>query len=97
MSSDDLVIEILREIRDGIRTTNEKLDANHAELKAEIGQTNAEIGQTNARLDINNARLEVVETTLKDLAGQQLLLTRYVKNTFDRHDQAIDELRANQK
>jgi phage shock protein A len=49
------------------------------ELKTEIVET--------------NARLAVVEDTLKDLAAQLLMLTRYVKDVVDRHEQSIDDLR----
>jgi hypothetical protein len=38
---------------------------------------------------VTNQRLAVVETTVKDFAGQQLLLTRFVKNVSDRHDREI--------
>ena len=90
MTSTDLAIAVLREIRDEIRSTrselsgridetNHKLEQMRSELKAEIVET--------------NKRLDSVEGTLKDLTGQQLLLTRYVKNVVDRHDQPIDDLR----
>ena len=93
MADADLTVAILREIRDEIRTTR-------VELKGEIGATNHRLDGVNAKLDgVNDrvdgvcSRLDVVEVTLKDLAGQQLLLTRYIKNVVDRHDTAIDELR----
>jgi hypothetical protein len=86
MSDSDLTVTILREIRDEIRTTR-------TELSAQIGQTNERLDSTNERLDVTNERLAVVEDTLKDMAGQQLLLTRYVTNVADRHDVAIDDLR----
>ena len=97
MSGDDLTVSILREIRDEIRTTRtdlgSRIDATNQRLDAGLGAINERLGETNARLDETNGRLAVVETTLKDFAGQHLLLTRYVKNTVDRHDDAIDDLR----
>lgn len=86
MADADLTVSILREIRDEIRTTR-------TELKAEIRGTNDRLDHTNTRLDVTNARLEVVEHTVKDAAGQLVLVTRYLKNVTDRHDEAIDELR----
>jgi predicted nucleic acid-binding Zn-ribbon protein len=77
--SEDLTISILREIRDEIRSTRQDLGSR--------------IDATNSRLDATNSRLEQVEIALRDLAGQQLLLARYVKNVVDRHEQAIDDLR----
>jgi hypothetical protein len=89
VADSDLTVSILREIRDEIRTTNQHLDTTRVELKAEISaarvELKAEIGETNQRLD-------VVEVTLKDLAGQQLVLTRYLKNVIDRHDERLTRL-----
>lgn len=77
---------ILREIRDELRATR-------TDLGGLIQETNARLDQTNARLDQTNLRLERVEETLRDLAAQQLMLTRYVKNVVDRHEEAIADLR----
>jgi hypothetical protein len=96
MSTNDLSVAILREIRDEIRSTNSRIDALGAHLGARIDGTNARLDTlgagVNARIDLTNERLEVVEHTLKDIAGQQLMLTRYVKNSNDRRDRDIDEL-----
>ena len=78
----DLTTAILREIRDEIKATR-------TELKAEIVTLGTELG---GRIDMTNARLELVEITLKDLAGQMVMLTRYVKNSVDRHEDQIDDL-----
>lgn len=82
MTDSDLTVAILREIRDEVRGTNSRLD-----------QTNSRIDQTNSRFDQTNARLEVVEHTVLDAAGQLVILTRYVKNVVDRHEDAIEDLR----
>jgi hypothetical protein len=86
MAESDVTVAILREIRDEIRGSNVRLDAVRVELKAEIQETNQ-------RLIGVETRLAAVEETLKDLAAQQLMLTRYVKNVVDRHEQSIDDLR----
>lgn len=65
-----MTVAILREIRDEIRGTNDRLDQTRVELKAEIGTTNARLDDTNASLEQVNARLAAVEETLKDLAAQ---------------------------
>jgi hypothetical protein len=97
MADSDLTVQILREIRDGIHTTNDKLDQTRTELSHRIDQTRTELGlridETNHRLDGTNHRLDGVESTLKDLAGQQLILTRYIGNVVDRQDKSIDDLR----
>ena len=85
MVDGDFNTQVLREIRDEIRATR-------IELKAEIAGTNVRLDATNARLDTTNARLEVVEHTLTDLASQQVLAIRYMKNTFGRHEGEIEDL-----
>ncbi len=47
MENNDLTTEILKDIRDAVRGTNDRID-----------QTNARLDQTNARLDQTNARIE---------------------------------------
>src|SRR5690606_36078860 len=82
-------IDALRvELKEELRSESGAL---RTELKAGIGQTNARLDQTNAKLDHTNERLDTVDTTLQELAAQQVMLGRYVKHTSQR---AIDELRA---
>ena len=52
------------------------------ELKSELTAVRTEL----------KAELLVVGETMKDLAAQMLMLTRYVKNVVDRHEQ-VDDLR----
>jgi predicted nucleic acid-binding Zn-ribbon protein len=47
MSGDDIAVEILRGIRDELRTTNARID-----------QTNTRLDQTNTRLDQANTKLD---------------------------------------
>ena len=93
MADSDLSVAILREIREDVRTTRSELKAEIAatrtELKAEIAATRTEL---KAEISVTNVRLEVIEHTLKDLGGQQLILTRYVRNAIDKHDDAIEDL-----
>lgn len=89
----ELTVAILREIRDGVRETRDEVRRTRDDLSGMIGQTNARLDQTNTRLDQTNARLATVEETLRDLAAQQLILARYVKNVVDRHEEAIADLR----
>ena len=68
-------------MRDGFHDVGSRIDA-----------TNERLDLTNERLELTNQRLAVVETTVKDFAGQHLLLTRFVKNVSDRHDKEISDL-----
>lgn len=96
MTDSDLTVAILREIRDEIRGTNSRLDHTNARLdqtNARLDQTVDRLDQTIGRLDQTNSRFEVVEHTVLDAAGQLVILTRYVKNVVDRHEDAIEDLR----
>lgn len=50
----DLMIKVLQQIRDELKTTR-------AELSGRLDQTNARLDQTNTRLDETNTRLERLE------------------------------------
>lgn len=56
----DLTVEILKEIRDSIRSLQ-------SDFNQRLDQTNERLDQTNQRLDQNNQRLERVEHGLNDL------------------------------
>lgn len=101
MSTEDLTIAILREIRREVRETRaelgERIDQTRTELGERLDETRAELGgqivELGERLDVTNERVGAVESTLQELAGQQVILTRYVKHSIDRHDAAIEDLR----
>jgi methyl-accepting chemotaxis protein len=57
---DDVTVEILRQIRDGITSLQEGFNSR-------LDQTNSRLDQTNSRLDQTNSRLERVELGLRDL------------------------------
>ncbi|MBI5514974.1 MAG: hypothetical protein HY909_14455 [Deltaproteobacteria bacterium] len=55
---ESLTLAVLREIRDKIQGTNERLDQTRTELLARIDQTNERLDRTNERLDRTNERLD---------------------------------------
>jgi chromosome segregation ATPase len=92
VTDSDLTLAVLREIRDEIRSTrtdlkaeisatNERLDATRTELKVEISAVRTEL----------KAELSAVAETLKELAGQQVILTRYISNVVERQEQRLDD------
>lgn len=58
MEPTDLTIEILKSIRDEIRTTNERLDTLRTELSGEIHSVRTELSE---RIDQTNERLAALE------------------------------------
>lgn len=81
----DLAIEILREIRDGIRDLRE-------DFNARLDDTNQRLDQTNERLDQTNQRLERVEHGLNDLGRfmRQIALDQAKHERF--HSQHVERL-----
>jgi predicted nucleic acid-binding Zn-ribbon protein len=91
----DLTVAILREIRDEIRTTNQRLDATREELSQRLDTTREELGQrideTNRRIVESEVRLATAVTDLRqsvvevrDLLKEQLDLRHRVER-LERH------------
>jgi chromosome segregation ATPase len=76
----DLTVEILREIRDEVRALNGKLDDQSQRFEA--------------RFDDQNQRFEVIETVLRDLAQQLVILGRGVKTLIQQRGPAADRVDA---
>jgi hypothetical protein len=87
MEPTDLTIEILKDIRAGIGTTNERVGSVRTELgsvRGELGSLRGELGSlredTNARLDLLARRIVESEvrtsTAIVDLAGTVRDMTR---------------------
>jgi chromosome segregation ATPase len=86
MTMVDLTLRLLKQIRDGVQTTNARLDQTRAELGARIDQTNAHLTQTNAHLTQTNASLDQTRTEL----GARIDQTR--TELIERIDQTRAEL-----
>jgi septal ring factor EnvC (AmiA/AmiB activator) len=94
---ESLTVEILKQIRDEIRTTRVDLVGRIDQTNQRLDQTNQRLDQTNQRLDQTNQRLDQVETTLLDLAEQQRFVVRHLKALADRDsrlEREIDDLRS---
>ncbi len=77
MPGSDITIAILKDIREGVRETNSRLDRTNARLAS----MEHALSQ---RLDGVTERLDLVETTLLDLAAQHRVLMRYTRTTAER-------------
>lgn len=80
MTDSELTIEILREIRDGIRDLR-------TDFMQRLDETNARLDQTNSRLDQTNSRLANVEHGLNDLGKfmRQIALDQARHERFHTH------------
>ena len=73
----DITLEVLREIRDEIRSMR-------GDFTERIDATNAGIHETNERLGGTNERLGEVEIGLLDIAQQQRFVVRYLRAMSER-------------
>jgi chromosome segregation ATPase len=82
MEPTDLTIRLLQEIRDEIRRTGERADRGFA-------QVDQRFEQVDRRFEQVDRRFEVIETTLRDLAEQMVMLARGIKTALD-HRSTVD-------
>jgi len=75
--SDSEQTGVLRAIWNEMKALGQNLGGRLDAVRTELG---ARIDQTNVQLEHVQVRLGAVEELLRDLAGQQVLLGRYVKS-----------------
>ncbi len=87
----DITVEILKDIRDGVRQTNTRLDQTNARLDQMGEELNARLDQTNSRLDQTNSRLDGLRQDVEE--GFRLLDTRIDNILMGEHGKEHDDLR----
>ena len=92
--SENLTVEILKDIRDEIRSTNTRLDTTNTRLEVLRVDLTERLDATNSRLDATNSRLDSVESALKDLAAQMLFLSKFVKNSVEKQGEELTDIRS---
>lgn len=73
-------IRLLQEIRDEVRRSADRTDARFEKM--------------DQRFEKMDQRFEVIETTLRDLAGQMVMLARGIKTALDRRSSLDNRLDA---
>ncbi len=87
MADSDITVEILKDIRSEIRTTNQRLGTVEEQLgdvRNEIRTTNQRLGTVEEQLGGVQQQLVVMGTALLDLAEQQRFVVRYTKAPSER-------------
>lgn len=80
-------MRLLQEIRDEIRKSSDRTDARFEKMDARFEKMDA-------RFEKYDQRFEVIETTLRDLAQQMVMLARGVKTALEHRsnvDARLDE------
>lgn len=86
MEPANLTVRILQEIRDDIRSTNRRLEANEARAEQRHVENQQQFG-------VMNQRSEVIETALRDMAEQMVMLARGIKAAIeDEHERRLAEI-----
>ena len=80
METTDLTVTILRELRDGQTALRQELRADQQGLRDELREFREEMRESREQAD---RRFEAIETTLRDLAQQMVMLGRAMKVTLD--------------
>jgi hypothetical protein len=98
----DLTTQILIEIRDEIRATNQRLDQVASGLNSRIDKTNTRLDESNTRLDrLERRQVEAearVSTALVDVVGavhemrDAFLVDRQLRETVANHEQRLQVL-----
>jgi len=86
----DLTLEVLKDIRDGVRATNERLD----QTIGRLDQMEARLEHIDVRLEHMDGRLGNVEAAVLDLAQQQRFVVRYLKTLTRRDNRLAGEVAA---
>lgn len=76
MEPADLTLQVLREIRDETKKTNQRIEQMNS-------QFNERFERMDHRFERMDQRFEVVETVLRDLAQQMVTLSRGVKSALE--------------
>lgn len=77
----------------GLRAEVGGLRSDVGGLRTDVGELRVEVRGTNERLDHANLRLDTVETTIRDLAAQMLLLGRFVRHVGDKYDGELESIK----
>ena len=80
MEPTDLTLRVLQEIRDSIREGNDRTEQRISALQRDM---DARFETVDKRFDQVDKRFEVVETTLRDLAQQMVMLSRGIKTALE--------------
>ena len=88
--------ELLRKIWNEVNGLGGRVDGIEKRLDgmdARFDRIDKRLDRVEIRLDGGDARFSTIEDLLRDFAGQQVFLGRFVRNSFERYGGAIAELR----
>jgi hypothetical protein len=92
MASEDITIEILKNLRSEMRERFDGMDQRFDAMDRRFDVLEERIDLTAQRLDITNERLGVVESTLMTLARRQRSTRNYLKTADERLGVRVTDL-----
>lgn len=85
VTSNDITVEILKEIRDAVRATNDRVDG----VRTDLGSLGSELSAFRSEL---SARISATEVAILDIAEQQLFAVRHLETLALRDSRFEDEI-----
>jgi chromosome segregation ATPase len=99
MTTVDLTVELLKQIRDGVHEanariaeTNGRLDRTRTEFMEGLGELRGELQQTNTRLEKLDGRVEKLDGRVGRLEGQLSEGLGYIRLLAERDDKFATEM-----
>jgi predicted nucleic acid-binding Zn-ribbon protein len=89
MEPENLTIRLLQEIRDEVRRSSDKTELRFEKMDQRFEKMDERFQKMDQRFEKMDQRFELIETTLRDLSQQMVLLARGIKVALE-HRGAVD-------
>jgi chromosome segregation ATPase len=83
MEPENLTIRLLQEIRDEVRRSSDKTEVRFEKMDQRFEKMDQRFEKMDQRFEKVDQRFEIIETTLRDLAHQMVLLARGIKTALE--------------
>ncbi len=83
METTDLTITILKEIRDDARSHSEQMKQQFERVDQRFERVDQRFERMDERFERSDQRFEVIETSLRDLSQQLVMLSRGIKTALE--------------
>jgi len=95
MEPENMTIRLLQEIRDEVRRSSDKTEVRFEKMDQRFEKMDQRFEKMDQRFEKMDQRFEIIETTLRDLSQQMVLLARGIKTALESRagvDRRIEEV-----
>ena len=89
MEPENLSIRLLQEIRDEVRRSSDRAEGHFEKMEARFEKVDQRFERVDQRFEKMDQRFETIETTLRDLAQQMVMLARGIQTALE-HRGTVD-------